>query len=242
MKTEYLNLKQLVNFIRKAKIFRKICLTIFLLNLFNPNHAVAKERILIDDFSSAAAGTAVPKGWELKENKGKATLRIEEENGNKVLHLLSNKTSFALKKETEYNLEEYPILTWRWRAVTLPKGGDVRKKETDDQAGQIYLYFAGFPKALNFWIIGYIWDSLAPVGGTFPSPQVIGSRTQYQVLQSGTGKLNQWVTERRNLYEDHKKLFGKKPPSLSGIGILIDSNDTNTSAECYIDDIYLEKQ
>ncbi len=164
------------------------------------------------------------------------------ENGNKVLRLLSRQSSFALKKELEIDLKKYPVITWRWKVTRLPKGGDVRRKDKDDQAAQLYLHFAKFPKTVNFWEIGYIWDSLAPKGSMLPSQNIYGSRVQYIVLQSGPQKLGQWVSERRNVYQDHKRLFGKEPPELQGIILMIDSDNTNSSAECYFDDLVFQER
>ncbi len=214
-----------------------------LLFVLLPSQARAGGRtILIDNFSAAALGAGQPRGWELKENKGKASIKIESENGNKVLHLVSRQSSFALKKELEIDLKKYPIITWRWKVTRLPKGGDVRRKDKDDQAAQLYLHFAKFPRKINFWEIGYIWDSLTPKGSILPSQNIYGSRVQYIVLQSGPQKLGQWVSERRNVYQDHKKLFGKEPPELQGIILMVDADNTNSSAECYFDDLVFQER
>jgi hypothetical protein len=37
------------------------------------------------------------------------------------------------------DLTKTPILTWKWRAHELPKDGDGRKSEKDDQACGIYI-------------------------------------------------------------------------------------------------------
>ena len=219
-----------------SKVIPGILCGLLVLLPAGPGQASPRTR-LVDDFSSSSSKEVLPHGWDLKENKGKAWVRVESENGNKVLHLIARKSSFRLNKRLAIDIKKYPILTWRWKVMTLPAGGDVRNKSKDDQAAQIYLHFARFPKMINFWDIGYIWDSVTPKGSILPSRQPIGSRVQYIVLQSGSRKLGQWVSERRNVYKDHKRLFGKNPPELMGIALMIDSDNTNSSAECYFDDL-----
>jgi len=57
------------------------------------------------------------------------------------------------------------------------------------------------------------------------------------VLQSGTARVNQWTTEKRNVYADYKKAFGKEPSMISGVAIMTDSDDTGESATAWYGDI-----
>ena len=56
------------------------------------------------------------------------------------------------------------------------------------------------------------------------------------VLQSGMDKVGQWVTERRNVLEDYKAMFGGMPPKVGGLSVQLDSNDTKSSAEVLFQD------
>ena len=118
----------------------------------------------------------------------------------------------------------------------LPEGGDIRKRETDEQAGQIYVVFPKFPKTLNTRSVGYIWDSQAPAG--FSGTSTAYSKMKYFVLQSGPAKLNQWVSEVRDVYEDYKKLFQEEPPALGGVVLYINTQHTKSSAEIFYADIF----
>jgi len=69
-------------------------------------------------------------------------LRLEKAEENFVVRLVSDhKSSFGSSGKLHVDLKEYPFLNWRWRAVRLPRGGDVRKAATDDQAVQLYVAF-----------------------------------------------------------------------------------------------------
>jgi len=57
----------------------------------------------------------------------------------------------------------------------------------------------------------------------------------------GEPRLNQWVSEERNLYEDYKKAFGKEPSLISGVVIMTDTDNTGESATAYYGDIIFKK-
>jgi hypothetical protein len=89
-------------------------------------------------------------------------------------------------------------------------------------------------------IIGYIWDSAAPVGAIFPSPKV-GTVT-YVVVRSSDADLGQWVTETRNVLEDYKRIYGEAPGEAVGaISLSINSQNTNSRAESYFGEIVFRK-
>jgi hypothetical protein len=53
-------------------------------------------------------------------------------------------------------------------------------------------------------------------------------------IGSGRGRAGQWVHERRNIYEDYKRLFGRAPPRAGAIAIMTDSDNTGeNAAACY---------
>lgn len=205
--------------------------------------ALAADRTLvIDNFSGKVDSKGIPLGWELKENTGKADFKVECERGNYFFHLRSEDTSWTLVKSVNFDIREYPILTWRWKLTKLPKGGDVRKKETDDQAGQLYVQFPRFPEQVRSQIIGYVWDASTPKGTVLDSPSANPPPTKIVVLQSGEEKLGQWITEKRNVYEDYKNLFGEEiPPKVKRVSLWINTQHTKSSAECFFDDIVFQK-
>jgi hypothetical protein len=87
--------------------------------------------------------------------------------------------------------------------------------------------------------INYIWESKVTKGTMIPNPYT--DRVIMIVVESGESKLNQWVTEERNLYEDYKKAFGQEPPMISGVAIMTDTDNTGESAIAYYGDILFKK-
>ena len=202
--------------------------------------------ITVEDWSEQPSGrVGIPSGWEAQGRGGKCDLRIEElaDGGvaQRVLHLVSDNDNCLISKRVgRIDVNEYPILRWRWKAVTLPTGGDSRRAATDDQAAQIYLAFPRFPAAVRSRIIGYVWDSTAPAGGVFKSASL--GLVTYVIVRSGPGELGQWITETRNVREDFTRLYGEGPRELvEAVTIGIDSNDTKSRAESYVGEIQFRR-
>lgn len=198
--------------------------------------AEGKEILMVGHFSEGVDGKGAPVGWSLKNPGSSSKVAIEGENGNYFLHMLSVNDYFGLGKKMSFDIRKYPYFSWRWKASKLPEGGDIRKRETDEQAGQIYVVFPKFPKTLNTRSVGYIWDSQAPAG--FSGTSTVYSKMKYIVLQSGRAKLNQWISEVRDVYEDYKKLFQEEPPTLGGVVLYINTQHTKSSAEIFYADIF----
>jgi outer membrane protein OmpA-like peptidoglycan-associated protein len=211
----------------------------------------AASVIPVTKFRSLEMPGGAPAGWALEKKAGTPSLKIEKEGENfYYLHLLSQgSSSFGVRTSARINVKEFPVISWRWKVDRLPAGGDVRKKATDDQALQVYVAFkeTGFPAVLNTPVIGYIWDNEAPKGWSGHSTQIGGDKMRYIVLRNKTDKTGQWYTERRNIYEDYKKLFGDinagEPLGVTtGLQVHINTQRTKTSADGMIGDIYFSSE
>lgn len=206
-------------------------LSFFLAHQAHGSDAVV--RVVIPPAESA------PKGWKVKEWNGKADIRVAKTPFGNAVHMKSENTSSAVYKEIDFDLKEFPFINWRWRVTKLPKGADVRKRASDDQAAQVYVIFPRFPESLNSRLLGYIWDTSAPAGLSLQSRK--NRNTRYVVVKSGQNGLGEWFQEKRNVYEDYRMLFKEEPPKAGSVSIMIDSDDTASSAESFVTDIYFSK-
>jgi hypothetical protein len=199
-------------------------------------------------FDSDKMKKGAPVGWKLEKKKGTPVITLEKVGDRFCLHMASDsKSSFGIKREIGIIVEEYAFLNWKWKVTKLPKGGDVRKADTDDQAIQIYIAFTatGWPKKLNTPVIGYIWDNECPKDTMVTSSQPLSGKVRYVVLRNKSDGLNEWYTEKRNVSEDYKKLFpdieGGKLRDVKGMSFYINSQHTKSEGESYIYDVYFSK-
>jgi len=185
---------------------------------------------MTDDMPSHLPSTGVPLGWDLKEFTGDASVELIRTEGRVALRLRSAGTSFALHRDVVLDVRQFPLLGWSWKVVRLPPAGDVRDPARDDQAAQVYVIFPRWPSpATSSDVIGYVWDSHAPVGTTLQHPRAHNVRIV--VVESGPTRTGAWVVEQRNVAEDYRALFGRQPPRLGKVALMIDTNDTRGEAE-----------
>ncbi|MYA77863.1 MAG: DUF3047 domain-containing protein, partial [Gemmatimonadetes bacterium] len=152
-----------------------------------------RKSITIEDFDDSAPGgfPLTWKAWRGDDDLARSLYTIREERDNRYLHAADDGTSIIiLKQVSEWDANEYPVLSWRWRATVLPEDGDERIRTKNDSSVAVYVVldrnFIGVPKTLK-----YVWSTTAPVG-THYRREGIG-RPHVIVLESGEGILGQWV-------------------------------------------------
>ena len=119
----------------------------------------------------------------------------------------------------------------------LPEGGNETQRGKNDSGAAIYIIFKGNFRLNN--ILKYVWSSSLPIGTVTSSPY--NKRAKVIVLKSGAGNVGKWFSETVNIQKDYQRLFGGKMPSVEGIAILSDSDNTSSSAIADYDDIKIEK-
>jgi hypothetical protein len=199
--------------------------------------------VVLEDWSAAPVGhKGIPPDWA-KQGWGNPAydFTVVEQDGQRVLHLKSAGDSSNINKDVHgrVRLAETPVLEWTWKVVVLPKGGDARRAERDDEAGQVFVVWPRFPQAVRSQIIGYIWDTTAPVGSVFKSKK--SATVTYVVVRSGPADLGKWITERRNVRQDFKRIYGEEPDDPGGISFGIDSDDVKGTAESFMGRILFRK-
>ena len=104
-----------------------------------------KEPVRHWDFQSSKLDKeGIPEGWSYRGKPGTPDVKYEivedKELKHKVLHITSDKASGVIMVEcSDVDLEKYPIMRWRWKAVTLPTGADATVKAKDDQGIAVYV-------------------------------------------------------------------------------------------------------
>ncbi|HSB60396.1 MAG TPA: DUF3047 domain-containing protein, partial [Vicinamibacteria bacterium] len=61
------------------------------------------------------------------------------------------------------------------------------------------------------------------------------------VVRSGPADVGRWVTERRDVRDDFKRIYGEEPDSPGAISVAIDSNDTRSAAESFVGPIVFRR-
>ena len=62
------------------------------------------------------------------------------------------------------------------------------------------------------------------------------------VLRNQSSPLGPWVSEKVNVYEDYKRLFGREPKHVQAIGLMSDSDNTESRAKAHYKGISTSKE
>jgi DUF3047 family protein len=222
--------------VRRARGFVAVFLIVVMLAAI----ALAEPpSVLVEDWSRQTVGAAgVPEGWQRHDwGSPRYDFTVVADGPRKVLRMRSEGDNSTISRQVRIAVRQSPILVWRWKVVALPAQADSRHRETDDQAAQVYVTFPRFPERIRSRIIGYVWDTTAPAGTIVKSPSV--SAVTYVVVRSGRADAGRWLTETRNVHDDYRQIYGEEPPEeIRLLSLAIDSNDTHSTAESYVGEIF----
>jgi hypothetical protein len=167
-----------------------------------------------------------PSGWKSRDQEESVKVySVQAAGEKKFLHADARGLSVQISYEKKWDLRDFPLLRWQWRAVTFPAGSNERVKSGNDSALGLYVVLSGLPFVKT---IKYIWSDTLPAGTVLDSPYSGG--TKMMVLRNGRDLAGTWLTEERDVLSDYERLFEKKEkhPKAIGIAILTDADNTNS--------------
>lgn len=223
--------------------------------------ARAADDARIAPFSTAAPGEP-PAVWHFATLPRKQPTRfsIVELGGAKVLKVEANDSYGNLVHDLHVQPSERAVLSWRWRVDQLVADADLKVKSGEDSPAKLCVFFAFDTAKLPLGertrlsiaqsVAGqdvpgetmcYVWDNKLPVDTAVVSP--FTKRIRMLVLDSGSAKLGQWVSVKRNLVADYQRLFGDesegKVPEVTGVAVSADADNTHGNALSYFGDVAL---
>jgi len=223
----------------------------------------ASETVVrIGEFSKLAPGTSLPPPWEpltFKKIDKHTRYRLVSNDNRTVLAAQSRQSASGLIRKISIDPKNFPYLTWCWKVARVNPKGDVTRKDGDDYPARIYVTFAYDPDQVGFLerakfeaarlvsgetppmaILNYIWANHASPGLFVPS--AFTDRSIMIAVQSGPARAGRWVTEKRNVYADYKKAFGREPTAITGVALMTDTDNTGETAEAWYGDIFFSAE
>ena len=211
----------------------------------------------VTPFSAARPGGAYPGGWHplvLSKFRKETRYALVDDCGTTVVQASADASSSFLIEPVDIDASNYPWLTWRWKVPQLIPGADNTRRETEDAPAHIEISFDGDSKKLTLadrlWAaqmkaltgmdlpyatLEYVWGDGAPRETVIINSWT--SRIRMLLVESGPENVGKWVTEKRNVFEDYRRVFGEEPGRITTIGIITDADATGQKAEAYYGDI-----
>ena len=137
-----------------------------------------------------------------------------------------------------------------WLAHSVPSTGDVSEREFDDAPLRVVLSFEGdrskfsaknhmlselaltlTGEELPYATLMYVWCNKRQAGEIITNPRT--DRIRKIVLESGSKNLGQWLDYERDIRADFIKAFGEEPGALTGIALMTDTDNTQSTATAW---------
>lgn len=241
----------------KVICWRPVMLLIVLLGGSLSLYAALPERLKVGAFSSNQPGEQLPTDWQplnFSKIEQHTHYSLVEEDNAVVVKAVSEQSASGLIRAISIAPADYPVIEWRWKINRILPQGNVTSRDGDDYPARIYISFAFDPERATYLerlkqqaarlifgpdtpyrAISYIWGSNSQPGTMVANP--FTDRVMMIVVRGGDEMAQQWVSERRNIYEDYLQAFGEEPPMISGVAIMTDTDNTRDTATAWYGDI-----
>lgn len=202
---------------------------------------------------------SLEEGWEPLEFPNidrHSRYELVQDEGTQVVEAHTSNSASGLIARVRLDPQKRPILEWRWKVSGVYEKGDARQKAGDDYPARIYVAFEFEPDKAGFFerakrkavealageklpgnALNYIWANKLPVDSLVPNPYT--ETTQMIAVNSGAARAGEWVTVSRNIVADYEQAFGEAPPTVVGIGIMSDSDNTGEAATAWYGNVSL---
>ncbi len=175
--------------------------------------------------------------WRERIYAGRSHYEIVSLGGQKVLKASSDNSASAILKEAEIDLDKTPFINWRWRVEnTYGHHIDEQSKDGDDYPARLYVLVSDGYQPWEVIAVNYVWSNNQAPGTHWANAW--SPKAQMLALRGGNLETGQWKTEKRNLRDDFKSLFGRHVDAIVAIAIMVDSDNYHGSATSYFGDIY----
>ena len=211
-------------------------------------------------FSNKAAGSA-PREWSFQALRGvkhetKYSYVHDDTLNATVLEAVADAAAGALTYRFEGDAQVSSILRFKWRPGNLIASSDPKTKAGDDYVARIYVTFSSDPQRASFRektenaiasalygevpphaALAYVFTHKAKLGEIVTSPYT--GRVKKIVVDADPESVGKWKSFTRDIYDDYKRAFGEEPTRISGIAIMVDTDNTGEKASARFGDITL---
>jgi len=210
-----------------------------------------------------APGAAPVAPWKVsglpQQTKPFTQFSVVDDGGRRALKVTADESYGNLVHPLDYSTNA-AHLAWQWRIEKPIEAANLREKSGDDTALKVCVFFDlpidrisfGERQLLRYArsqtsdpvpgaTVCYVWDPHLPANTDLDN--AFTRRMRYVVVRSGSDKLNQWVSERRDVTADFLRLFAGEAetvPKIIGVAIGADSDNTKSHSVGYVAGIKLE--
>lgn len=170
--------------------------------------------------------------------------------GRLVAAAFANASASMLRQPIRVEAADLGKIQFSWMVPQLIEHADLASRQADDSPVRVVLAFEGDRskfslknamlselshtiggEPLPYATLMYVWCNTRAPGTVIFNPRTDRIRTL--VVESGSQGLSHWQSYERNIRADFEKAFGEAPGSLVGIGIMTDTDNTQTQTRAW---------
>ena len=209
-------------------------LTILFSSLLFSNIVLA-EKVTVFDFTEDEFKTL-----QVKKVKGETTWRLgSNEKGNFIKAEAEGKGS-GLGKEVKIDLSKTPFINITWKVEKDLSGIDEKTKKGHDYAARVFVIKKTGSTMLSNRAINYVFSSNQNVDENWRSPYT--KKSVDYVLSTTKENLDTWVTVKANVKDHFKKFHDLDVVDLTGVAIMMDTDNSKLKAISYFQNIYFSAE
>ena len=182
-----------------------------------------------------------------------------QQRGRDAIHARSTASASMLRKDLHIASADLDVVKFSWHVPELIRDADLAKRDFDDSPVRIVLIFDGDKskfsaknamlsemaemlsgEALPYATLMYVWCNKREPGSVVVNPRT--DRIRSIVVESGGRNLRQWLDYERNIRADYEKAFGELPGDLLRVGIMTDSDNTQSQTVASYGAMHFGKQ
>jgi hypothetical protein len=180
-------------------------------------------------------------GWsEIRLANRPSRYRVASEGERPVLSAESYGGNSAVWRRVDVAADRGTTVSWRWKVERSLSGNRrERSRRGDDFAARVFVVFDAPEGPWSGKALCYVWAATEPVGSIYASPYT--GDVAMIVMESGDARAGSWVDVERNVLEDYRRAFGGVPATLSGIAIVVDTDNTQSRARAWFDRLVVSR-
>ncbi len=205
--------------------------------------------------ASAAAWSQLKTGdtpWHHQSFPGKTPTHFgyTRVDGRDAMAATAHSSASMLRRKLRVEPQDLGNIRFSWKVPAHIEGADMAVRELDDAPVRLVLAFDGDRSQLSarkamlselartltgeempYATLMYVWSAKRPPGTVIQNPRT--DRIRKLVVESGDGRLNEWMDYERDIRADYEKAFGEPPGALIGIGLMTDADNTRSHAAAW---------
>lgn len=189
--------------------------------------------------------------------KLRTAYRLDRQPQGYTLKAQADASASMLRQRLHIAPEQLGRLSFEWRVEQLIPGADMQQRETEDSPVRLILVFDGdrrqfSPKnamlselthsltgePMPYATLMYVWCNQCPSESVIVNPRT--DRIRKLAVESGPGRVGQWLSYSRNIRADFEKAFGEAPGALLGVGLMTDTDNTRSTTRAWYGQLRLD--